>query len=77
MLLDMITRNGPRKLKLMAKLPVQLGVIIVLKIVVLLGLWYLLLKDHKVQSDSGATAEYFLTTNAKPLKQVTPKSPWE
>lgn len=59
------------------KLLLQLCVVVVVKIIVLLGIWHLLLKDHKVQGHAEAVADYFLKPGAKPQVQVVPRSPWE
>ncbi len=55
----------------------KLALVIVVKITVLMGIWHVLIKDHKKQGHAEATAEYFLTHGAVPQKQIVPRSPWE
>ena len=73
MLRPMLTRNHLHRYKL----PLQLAAVIIIKIAILLVLWHVLLKEHKMQGHAEATAAYFLNPTAKPQKQTIPRSPWE
>lgn len=55
---------------------VQLAILIIVKLVVLMVIWYALIRGHKVQGDAPATAEYFLTTSAPKLQNI-PQSSWK
>jgi hypothetical protein len=77
MLFSMLRFMSPRNLLPKRTLGWQLATIIIVKIAVLLVIWALLIKDHKVQGHTEALAEYFLTSGATPQKQIIPRSPWE
>lgn len=77
MLPSMMSRNPTRTAFKKDHLIWKLALLIVIKITVLMGIWYWLVKDHKVQGHTEAIAHYFLTPNASPQKQLIPRSPWD
>ena len=76
MLPSMFDRNTSGSKFSTHHLLVQLAVLILVKLIVLMVIWYVLIRGHKVQGDAPATAEYFLTTSP-PKLQTIPQSSWK
>ena len=73
MLRSMFYRNRPFP---KPQLMLQLAGIIVLKVLVLMLIWYVLIRDHKIDGSTQGTAAYFLTDTA-PKPQTIHQSPWK